>query len=73
MASAWDELLVKMLEGAPPYDEPLPLANRKGTLLGVTIPFLVCYTNVPLLWFSKTDGTSRLFPGWLSSFVSGSA
>ena len=47
--TAWDELTVKMLESAPPYDEPLPLANRRETLLGVTIPFLVSYNNTPFL------------------------
>jgi hypothetical protein len=42
MDSSWNELLVLMIQNAPPADEPLPLANRKETLFGVTIPFLVC-------------------------------
>jgi hypothetical protein len=49
MASPWEQLLVTMIENAPPADEPLPLANRKATLFGVTIPFLVCYASIPFL------------------------
>jgi hypothetical protein len=39
--STWDALLAEMIKNAPDPYEPLPLSNRKETMLGSTIPFLV--------------------------------
>jgi hypothetical protein len=50
MSKLWNELLIEMVEKAPPYNEPLPLSNRKETIWGTTIPLLVGHTDIPVLW-----------------------
>jgi hypothetical protein len=36
-----DGLIAEMLKNAPDIDEPLPVSNRKETIYGATVPFLV--------------------------------
>jgi hypothetical protein len=33
--------IVDMLQHPPDANEPIPLSNRRGTVYGVTLPFLV--------------------------------
>jgi multisubunit Na+/H+ antiporter MnhF subunit len=72
MDSSWNELLVLMIQNAPPADEPLPLANRKETLFGVTIPFLVVSWMAVIfrLWVRLRVVRE---PGWDDVFVLASA
>jgi hypothetical protein len=61
-----------MIENAPPADEPLPLANRKATLFGVTIPFLIVSWMAVIfrLWVRLRVVRE---PGWDDFFVLASA
>jgi hypothetical protein len=34
-------MLIEMVQKAPDVHEPLPISNRKETIIGSTIPFLV--------------------------------
>ncbi|CAN9250803.1 unnamed protein product [Alternaria alternata] len=39
--ATWEEMYTQMLLDAPDPDEPLPLANRKATMFGTTLTFLI--------------------------------
>lgn len=46
-----EELLLEMLQTAPDPNEPLPVSNRKETIYGAVITFLVGKFNVAILSF----------------------
>ena len=43
--STYEELLLQMLADPPSKYEPLPLSNRRETMLGATFAFLVRFPN----------------------------
>jgi hypothetical protein len=44
MADEFITIIGEMIKTPPDPNEPMPLANQKGTMFGVTIPFHVCPT-----------------------------
>ena len=41
MGLTWEEIYTQMLLDAPDPDEPLPLSNRRATMFGTALTFLV--------------------------------
>ncbi|KAF2127152.1 hypothetical protein P153DRAFT_398518 [Dothidotthia symphoricarpi CBS 119687] len=64
----WDELLTEMIAKAPDPDEPLPFSNRKATIYGSTIPFLIISWVAVLFRFWVRFRVVRE-PGWDDVFV----
>jgi len=46
MSGRWKDLIVLMIQNLPDPNERLPLSNRRETVLGTTITFLVTYPSV---------------------------
>lgn len=44
--------ILNMLQNPPDPNEALPLSNRRGTIYGVTLPFLVSEIENFLAWTS---------------------
>jgi hypothetical protein len=44
--------ILNMLQNPPDPNEPLPLSNRRETIYGVTLPFLVSAIENFLAWAS---------------------
>ncbi|KAF9693665.1 hypothetical protein EKO04_008337 [Ascochyta lentis] len=66
--SSWEVLLAEMIQKAPDPHEPLPLSNRKETIYGLTIPFLVV-TWIAVLFRLWVRCRVVREPGWDDFFV----
>ncbi|CAE7193894.1 hypothetical protein PTNB73_08721 [Pyrenophora teres f. teres] len=66
--STWQILYFDALKHAPPKDEPQPLANKKSTMLGITITFLiVAWCAVFFRFYVRIKIVKKL--GWDDAFV----
>ncbi|KAF7448271.1 hypothetical protein A1F99_076350 [Pyrenophora tritici-repentis] len=66
--STWQLLYLDALKNAPPKDEPQPLANKKSTMLGITITFLtVAWCAVFFRFYVRIKIVKKL--GWDDAFV----
>ncbi|KZM19228.1 uncharacterized protein EKO05_0007362 [Ascochyta rabiei] len=66
--STWDALLAEMIQKAPDPHEPLPLSNRKETIYGSIIPFLVV-TWIAVVFRLWVRFRIVREPGWDDFFV----
>lgn len=49
MSDEFTTIITAMMSHPPDPNEPIPLANQKSTMFGVTIPFHVCFNREPTL------------------------
>ncbi|RMZ66284.1 integral membrane [Pyrenophora seminiperda CCB06] len=66
--STWQVMYLDSLRNPPPKDEPLPLANKKATMLGITLTFLVVAWFAVIFRFYVRIKIVKKF-GWDDAFV----
>ncbi|KNG51584.1 hypothetical protein TW65_91070 [Stemphylium lycopersici] len=67
MVDEFTSIIRVMMKNPPDPNEPIPLANQKGTMYGVTIPFhVLCWTFVAIrlhtrIWVVREPGLDDVF------------
>jgi len=69
--SSFEEMLAALLRNPPDPNEPLPRTNRKETIYGVAISFMVRRVRTSL--GIEADVAHRYYHGWQFCFVFGFA
>jgi hypothetical protein len=62
MSSSFDALFLEVLRDPPDKNEPQPIGNRRETIFGVVITFMV--HTIQLQLSVQSNNQSRSYRGW---------